>query len=231
MGLQDFISEQEATRLTGMSVSTLQRFAEAGYLQIETDTDGLRLFSQDELAQIFGIRGDLKRNAEGVSAKPRSQTAPNAAEAAARPSTLASFVETVISEQANEPALSMRPSDETAATEKAEPVAADPALLEEVQRLRQLVKLQERILDLKEQEVKDLREQRNWLQARVEKLEDKSDRDQVLILTESQTIKTLVNMQNQQKSSVRKALEWFGFADAPQTQNQGEAIEVQKHRQ
>lgn len=231
MGLQNFISEQEATRLTGMSVSTLQRFAEAGYLQIETDTDGLRLFSQDELAQIFGIRGDSKRSPEGLGAKPRSQTAQPGAEAAARPSTLASFVETVISEEPHDSSASTHSLSETPAMEKAEPMAADPALLEEVQRLRQLVKLQERILDLKEQEVKDLREQRNWLQARVEKLEDKSDRDQVLILTESQTIKTLVNMQSQQKSSVRKALEWFGFADAPQTQNQGEAIEIHKRGQ
>lgn len=230
MAIQDFISEQEATRLTGMSLSTLQRFAEAGYLQIEHDSDGLTLFSQEELAKIFGIRGNLaqrqEKQAAPAAARPNTER-PNTTVQQESPAKtgLASQIE-VLNE--NEPELAAQSATAEAQTA---PSAPSAALLEEVQRLRQLVQLQERILDLKEQEVKDLREQRNWLQTRVEKLEDKSDRDQVLILTESQTIKTLVSLQNQQKSSVRKALEWFGFAEPNQTSSHGETIEIGKRRQ
>jgi hypothetical protein len=227
MAIQDFISEQEATRLTGMSLSTLQRFAEAGYLQIEHDSDGLTLFSQEELAKIFGIRGNVAQRQEKQTATASTRPTTTAQQESPAKSSLVSQIEVVNESGSDTVNIAQNATTEAQAT----PSAPSAALVEEVQRLRQLVHLQERILDLKEQEVKDLREQRNWLQARVEKLEDKSDRDQVLILTESQTIKTLVSLQSQQKSSVRKALEWFGFAEPNQAGSNGEAIEIGKRRQ
>ena len=87
-------------------------------------------------------------------------------------------------------------------------------LNEEVQRLRNLVTLQERILDMKESEIQDLRSQRDWLRTRVEKLEEKGDRDQVLLLSETQAIRQLIGLQQKRPSTIRSLLEWLGLGSS-----------------
>ena len=95
--------------------------------------------------------------------------------------------------------------------------ASDLAPLnEEIQRLKNLVSLQERILDMKESEIQDLRSQRDWLKTRVEKLEEKGDRDQVLLLSETQAIRQLIGLQQKRPSAVRGLLEWLGLG-GPET--------------
>lgn len=70
----------------------------------------------------------------------------------------------------------------------------------EVTKLRSVVALQDKLLDLRDSQIKDLREEREWLRSRIEKLDEKSDRDQLLLLSETQTIRKLVT-QNQTKRS------------------------------
>jgi hypothetical protein len=67
-----------------------------------------------------------------------------------------------------------------------------------------------------------------WLRARVEKLEEKGSRDQLLLLSETQTIKALITIQEQRRSPVRLALEWLGFITPPSvdTQPPRSAIDV-----
>lgn len=236
MGYQDFISEHEAINITGMSKTTLSRFAEAGYLQLETDSDGLRMFSKGELAGLFGLKETPQRE--------RTKDAPGATIAkqdAPKPSVAASpKVETVVESTQEtpikKPTLAQQierivvptavPSEETPSP----PSHQTPMLELEIQRLKNLMQLQERILDMKDQQLSDLKQQRDWLQARVEKLEDKADRDQILLLTETQTIRSLINVHQQQRrrSPMRLALEWLGVA-APEEENKnniGGAIDV-----
>lgn len=71
MGFEQFISESEAASLAGVSVATLNRFAEAGYLEVETESDGLRLFSARELKEVFGISSE---RLERTSSPPSSPT-------------------------------------------------------------------------------------------------------------------------------------------------------------
>ncbi|MBN8547838.1 MAG: hypothetical protein J0M12_00835 [Deltaproteobacteria bacterium] len=222
MGFQDFISEHEAIHITGMSRTTLSRFAEAGYLQLETDSDGLRMFSKGELAGLFGLKetpqrertetiapkSSVKKEATPIEvAAPKPPAEPRLAEQVER---VVNVAPAPIVEQAKPEA----PPQEQAAASQA------PFLELEIQRLKNLMQLQERILDMKDQQLQDLKEQRDWLQARVEKLEDKADRDQILLLTETQTIRTLINVQQQHKrrSPVRLALEWLGVT-APEEEN------------
>jgi hypothetical protein len=87
-------------------------------------------------------------------------------------------------------------------------------LTEEIQRLKNLVSLQERILDMKESEIQDLRSQRDWLKTRVEKLEEKGDRDQVLLLSETQAIRQLIGLQQRRPSAIRSLLEWLGLGNS-----------------
>ena len=90
-------------------------------------------------------------------------------------------------------------------------------LNEELQRLGNLVNLQERILDMKDSELQDLRSQRDWLRTRVEKLEEKGDRDQVLLLSETQAIRQLIGLQNRPRSTMRSVLDWFGLGSSEST--------------
>ena len=74
MGYQDFISEIEASSLAGVSVKTLTRFADAGYLQIENDSDGLRLFEKNEVLDLFGIQNNNR--SEEFSKPAKEQPSP-----------------------------------------------------------------------------------------------------------------------------------------------------------
>jgi hypothetical protein len=67
---------------------------------------------------------------------------------------------------------------------------------------------------MKESEVQDLRSQRDWLKARVEKLEEKGDRDQVLLLSETQAIRQLIGLQQKRPSALRNLLEWLGLGNS-----------------
>jgi hypothetical protein len=104
----------------------------------------------------------------------------------------------------------------------------------ELQRLRNLVALQERILDIKDAEVTDLRSQRDWLRARIERLEEKAERDQILLLSETQTIRKLVSLNEGRRSAFQNILEWLGISKqvevktlaAPKDYVDSETVEV-----
>ena len=101
----------------------------------------------------------------------------------------------------------------------------------DVERLSKLSELQERLLDERDAEVRDLREQRQWLRERIEKLEDKADRDQMLLLSETRMMSQLVLEHTQKKSVFREVLEWFGVLDEKtQTHKalQSPSIEISK---
>jgi hypothetical protein len=116
------------------------------------------------------------------------------------------------------------PADPTPMVERVAPANGDAhemrvqtelaPLNEEIQRLKNLVTLQERILDMKESEIQDLRSQRDWLRTRVEKLEEKGDRDQVLLLSETQAIRQLIGLQQKRPSAIRSLLEWLGLGNS-----------------
>jgi TolA-binding protein len=86
-----------------------------------------------------------------------------------------------------------------------------PAGDDELRKLRHLVEIQERMLANRDTEVSDLRQQRDWLQRRVERLEEKGERDQILLLSVTQTNRQLVSLQEGKRSTVRQLLEWLGF--------------------
>ena len=66
-----------------------------------------------------------------------------------------------------------------------------------------------------------VREERNWLRARIEKLEARSEREQMLILAESENVRNLIN-QKKQKSLLSLALPWLGFSSEENLQEKGE---------
>lgn len=240
MVFQDFISEAEAALKAGVSARTLQRFSEAGYLRVQVEPGGLRLYSRDEIEEIFGVHQG--QTAEAQAAETRETDTPRheesqqgeqqqqheqfgagseAVEFAVTPPISAEGLEAVDSTAAQSPA-EIEPAQET---EAVTPPSANnneerrDHIRDEETRLRNVIKTQEAILDLKEIEIRDLRSQRDWLQTRVERLEEKSERDQILLLSETQTIRRLISMQEHKRSAVKQFLEWIGLSSAKETQN------------
>jgi len=203
MQLKKLISERAAATHTGVSAQTLSRFAEAGYLQIEIGPDGERLFSAKELSDVFGINLDHvlpePQKSKAVVATPVEQPAKVELEEQAE-----------TEEDAFEAIASVPPNSST-------PIVTPetPSLQAELQKLKSVVHLQERLLDLRESQIEDLKQQREWLRSRIERLEEKGDRDQLLLLSETQVIRKLVTNQEHKRTGLRAALEWLGVVETP----------------
>lgn len=207
MTLNDLVSENEASQLAGVSARTLLRFSESGYLTAELTLDGSRSYSRAQILEIFGAPTAVTRS---VSETRATEDAPQSASCS--PSADHNTTKIVASEE-----LSRNDQVTTEPTTQS-PHAPSQASTssfqhsDEISRLRNLIDMQERMLDSKDDEIADLRNQRAWLRERVEKLEEKSDRDQILLLQETQTIRQLIAVREARKSVVQQVLEWIGVS-------------------
>lgn len=206
MSGEAMISEAAAVKEAGVSARTLQRFSEAGYLTVQVKGDGERLYSRPQLLEIFGSFQEATTS-PSTSTETESETqCDDTASCGAATSTYYT--------QAEPTPMVERVAPASPEAREATTSSIPSPLNEEIQRLRNLVTLQERILDMKESEIQDLRSQRDWLRARVEKLEEKGDRDQVLLLSETQAIRQLIGLQQKRPSAIRSLLEWLGLGSS-----------------
>ncbi|MGI6681402.1 MAG: hypothetical protein ACOX3T_08000 [Bdellovibrionota bacterium] len=96
-------------------------------------------------------------------------------------------------------------------------------LKQEIVKLQSYARLQKKLLEVKENEISELKQEKDWLKNRIESQEEKNNRDQLLILSETRVIHNL--LANAQKTSpFRAALEWFGFTK----KNRQETIDMVK---
>jgi hypothetical protein len=225
--MHDFISEQAAINLTGMSSTTLTRFAEAGYLQQDIDSDGLRFYSKTELVRVFGSApsGDYTppkpvEMTQGEPAQSCHVVLPEEDVTMASPVAEPVPVETPDAEPSPQVvgAISAAPASIVVPSVDSEAAARAAHQEAELVRLRNLVQMQEKILDLKDSSLEALRKERDWLRVRVERLEEKSDRDQLLLLSETQTIRKLIIMSDRRRSAFRQLMEWVGIVEKPETE-------------
>lgn len=230
MGFQDYISETEAAQVTGVSLVTLNRFAEAGYLHIEVDSDGTRLFAKSELKSVFGIHDDEPMYSGEVLDAPLDVDIES--EDTVRPV----FITPTPSPEPTAVLRESSPNEEVSQPTRQKRAPILDQLEREVTKLRSLTDLQEKLLDLRDRELSDLKEQRDWLKSRVEKLEEQRDRDQIILVSETQTIRRLLVSLEQRKSPIRSTLEWFGFIQPepkpqPGMNHLSSTIEIQNQNQ
>jgi hypothetical protein len=195
----DTITEHEACTIAGVSQRTLLRFTEAGYLSVTFNGDGVRLYRSAQLREIFGIPAE----AVNVTTEDPSNIETCGANTSFEPNNRSSDIYTA--DDSLDEVIASTPTPQTGLAN------SDGELAAEIKRLENLLAIQERILDSKEDEIADLRNQRTWLRQRIEKLEEKSDRDQLLLLSETQTIRSLISYQESRKSGFRQFLEWAGL--------------------
>ena len=208
MGFRELISETEAAAYAGVSQRTLRRFADSGYLCIEHDADGVVLFDREEVGVLFGVpSAKLAANSGGSSCiRTTGPVEPS-------PAAFSFSQSDKVIDLKLKSAVGLRSVNLPHEHTEQEPSRGEACdLLEsEVQKLKHVLDVQERLLEERERELHQVMSERDWLRKRIEKLEEKSERDQILLLSETQTMRKLVNAQVQRRSPVRAMLEWFGF--------------------
>ncbi len=240
MGFQNYVSEGEACQLAGITSGTLSRFVEAGYLDVETENDGIRLYSVDELTKVFSLEPNSSEERNGESRPPMENGSIKK-----RPSRLSERVETRIIESEREEFSS---HGENSSSEE-EPIEEETKLSHngsdrsyysdlssdqrsgfgswakanqersgavhpyeiELMKLQKVNEVNELIIKLREKEIEELKQERNWLRQRVERLEEKGERDQILLLSETQLMKQLLIQQKESRFSLKGALQWLGL--------------------
>jgi hypothetical protein len=81
---------------------------------------------------------------------------------------------------------------------------------------KKVLQLQEDLLSQRESRIAELLKERDWLRSRLEKMEDKSDRDQMLLMVESQKVRTLIDKASPKPGIIRLALDWLGNSNSTQ---------------
>lgn len=276
MGFDNYVSETEALQRSGISTKTLQRFVEAGYLSVEVEPDGLRLYSKAQLDEIFGIHTaplSLEPIEEDKDGNPIEPSVVNhsvdlddtavAEERASFTTKQSSAVEPRATETHEswkngsasneaEQVVQSRSESSTSTSYYEQPSASSPvvasvnseppvALLDnstdstdstpglmdrEIARLKNLVQLQETILDARDAEIRGLKDERQWLRTRIEKLEEKGERDQILLLSETQTIRKLIVVQ-EKRGAIKQLLTWVGLLP-PEVSNDSSTKDVMR---
>lgn len=261
--LDDYLSDSESARICGVSINTLNRFISTGYLKVEHDHDGLRLFSKNQLKRVFGVneaafskvqplRNVIQSNA-ALKVEPEAEATPLESSPKEEPKTphlkivspiLANTTTERLAEAKEDP---REPTTIKKSLETAEPSdysttksISEQAVVSELNRqidtlsvkindlerdlelkdaeknkFENVITLLEKMLDIRESEIDSLKRQQKWLEERVEKMEERSQREQLLLLAESETVRKLVIFQK--RSPVRAALEWLGLAEPTDT--------------
>ena len=258
MGFQDYVSEVEAANICSVGSATLRRFAEAGYLHIESDSDGLQLFSRAELVKLFqldesqvALTPRLHQQVEvqrphdtawtastvdrGVQFKSPTPSAlfdasfdtssdTSARDDLTRSSASATVEQTLSASTPSQPIILDQPIEslQASASFQIDPASQPSAFADgtnsELLRLQHLVSLYEKLLDYKDGEVKNAREERDYLRRRLEWHEQQSERNQILLLAEAQSTRQLIAAQIERRSVIRHALEWVGLISPPISQ-------------
>ena len=186
----ELIGENEAALQARVSASTLARFAEAGYFQVVLIGEE-RCYPKKALSSLFGVTF-AEEEQEAASVKKATVIAfPQAAP----------LIQTQIAEAV---ATEISPTAEEANTTIKTQSAANSSDVfiqqpESESSFKTILKMHADILERQEREIQDLRTEREWLKKRIERLEDKAERDQILLLSEAQTVKQLIQIQSQKK--------------------------------
>jgi hypothetical protein len=245
----DYISIEDAEKLTGLSKNTLVRFANAGYFPTKPVNDGDYLIATKELCEMLKIDRPLNSSDLATETKYDNSSYDSAGRSSADYEGVVIDFPKETSSEINNSEISNNFSSESVtsdnitnnliqAEENISPAIgsikvvegittqasmSEPsptnintnseviALQSSIAKLEKVIELQEQLLHSQDNEIKDLKKQRKWLQERVERLEDKGERDQLLLISETQMLTKMFLEQVNKKSIFAQTLEWLGL--------------------
>lgn len=228
MGL---ISEHEAASLAGVSVETIRQFTKFGLLRPEEGQ-----YREVELRTVFRISGSAhttpqNNSTETNAAKPLSQQIQ--VEGGSTPqqritpeqtdtksgdkaplNTTSNTNEQQPEQTAQTTATQTATNSTTSTVNKSAPVQEGPhqssaglttGLTPELTASYEFLELTR---SLREQ-VEMLRVERDWLKTRLEKFEERAERDQMLLLSQGDSVSKLIQDRPQERSFLARMLPWF----------------------
>lgn len=206
--MESYFTEVEAASAAGVSIETIREFASIGVLRGRQE-NGHQLFSKSDLQSVFQSLKPISTNSSSEASlpeAPKSESAPVVLKeepVVATPPPTPEVEHSVIIEtslpkepqalQVAEPVTEPSPERIT----KSEPTVIDRDSFE-------LLELNQSLRD----QIQMLREERDWLRKRVEVLEVRGERDQMLLISEARTVQNLLP---ERKSPFRffSSLPWF----------------------
>ena len=225
--MKNLITESQATLLAGVSLKTLERFSETGYLTLETANDGNKFYLKNEIEKVFGIATTTSTAlaTSEETALEDSQTSPPQQKPTATPTTSTSSTTSPPLIQTNESLKTSQVTHEstsqdaestginsTGETYRNSEIAYElQQKSNEIFRLQKILEVNDKIIEIREEQYKEISSERDWLRKQVDKLEEKRDRDQLLLLSETQMLKKMVeNQLNPKPSTFQQAIGWIG---------------------
>ena len=244
----EWIPEELATEYAKVSASTLARFAEAGYFASSV-IEQRRCYPKKALQSVFGVEFPSPRStghgaAENIVPFPQSapsQTVVTDAQQsktqvesskegttshATRQAPITDSVQESSTNVVTDTISNISTTHENTSPDLAieESAIEESAIEQSSNQFKSILAMHADILERQEREIQELRSERDWLRRRIEKYEEKAERDQVLILSSSQAVKQLIDAQGPSKSIIRQALEWLGVLPEEQSKSLSTAI-------
>lgn len=193
------ISESESTRFAGVTLDTLRQYERFGLLQC-VRKDNEVFYRENDLRTVFGVN-DSARAPEGRTEQPSTST-PNAQPAyqpqtasteSPQQSTVDGTTSAAPHEQpaAVEPQLERPRSNETPHFQP-QNTQFDSGVTYSHPQSPGVFEMLESNRTLRDQ-IQILKDERDWLRKRVEKLETRTERDQMLLIAENETVKGLMH--------------------------------------
>lgn len=211
MEVSELISEQQAATLAGVGVSTLNSFIDTGYLRVKETKENVRFFSSAELASLFNIEIRLDHQPVSKITDDNNTFGQPFIEASRQANienidTIIDSVEIIQHLESPQPPIAeITPTNHNLNLD----------LQSEVTRQKRIIELQEEILKIREGQLADIKSENDWLKSRIEKLEARSDREQIIHMADIETIRKLVEDRKGKTSTFRQVLNWLNITQEP----------------
>lgn len=175
------MSIEECAVFAGVSIDTVGQYAEFGLLP-SVDLQGSRFFKEQDVRSVFHLSSNQKVQVKVASAQEQP------VEQASESISLAEQITVIPLSQEIE-------------------ITGSPKESSRGESLR-IIELLQLSQTLREQ-LEMVKEERDWLRTRLERLEARSEREQMLLLSESETVRSLISQRNDKKRSFWNiALPW-----------------------
>ncbi len=205
MNISDkLLTEVESSNLAGVGIDTLNKYSEIGLLDTIVK-ENQKFYYENDIKTLFYAQ--LKVRTTPVQETKEPEEPPSEVKATAIVENIVNNDSAPIEQQATEETAntSQKDSQEKIAV-NSENEKSNTPMLNSDNFFPSSLELLEINKSLKEQ-IQILREDRNWLRERIEKLETRSEREQMLLLSESENLRSMIKVNK--RTFWEKALPWF----------------------
>ena len=203
--LDNLLSLEQSAHLAGVTGETIKQYCDIGLLKPRMKNEK-QFFVRDEIKGLFYTRSNfvseesLKQRTELEALKTEDASLSSGDKEKAEPvKTAAEAPEGSGASEKPDASLEDKEGDQS----KVESKAAENTSSKETYLLQ--------LVDTLKESVELLREERDWLRQRIEHLEYRGEREQMLLLAESETVRRLIGKPSWTERLKKLEIPWLGF--------------------